>query len=270
MLNLGDIAMAQVCVERLRALWPDASIGVLTGSPERLAKHCPEADPVAASGQHEWFTRRWGGGAYSPLTGEAGRRASERLARRLAEVSPRAARAAIRAELLAREPASAELREFVGWLLSADGVIVSGRGGTTDAFLEDGVEVLELMRSAAALGTPTAMFSQGLGPLEDETLRSLAREILPRIDVLAVRERRFAIPLLRELGVRPERVAVTGDDALELAYRARANGSPRKAIGVGLRLSAYSGMTDATAQAVGIVLGEAAARRGAELRPVPI
>ena len=45
--------------------------------------------------------------------------------------------------------------------LGADGVVVSGRGGTTDVFLEDGVEVLELLDTAIALGIPTAMYGQG-------------------------------------------------------------------------------------------------------------
>lgn len=270
MLNLGDIAMVQVCVERLRALWPEASIGVVTEAPDRLEQHCPGVEVVPALGQHEWFERPWDGGAYSPLLGASGRDRFARLARRLGHAGPRGARAAVRAELLAREPAKDDLRKFVGWLLSADGVVVAGRGGTTDAFLEDGVEVLNLIHTAAALGIPTAMFGQGLGPIEDETLRSLAREVLPSVDVLAVRERRAAIPLLEGLGVRPEQVTVTGDDALELAYRLRANGAAREAIGVGLRISPYSGLTAAMAQTVGGVLRDAAARRGAQLRPVPI
>src|SRR6185369_16710099 len=95
--------------------------------------------------------------------------------------------------LLAREPASDELRSFAGWLLSADGVVVSGRGGTTDVFLDDGLEVLRVLRTAIALGIPTAMFGQGLGPLQDVRLRALARQVLPRLDVLALRERRAAV-----------------------------------------------------------------------------
>jgi colanic acid/amylovoran biosynthesis protein len=270
MLNLGDIAMVQVCVDRLRALWPDASIGVVTKAPDRLAQHCPGVEAVPALGQHEWFERPWDGGAYSPLLGASRRARFARLAKRLGDASSRVARAAVRAELLAREPASPDLRTFVGWLLTADGVVVAGRGGTTDAFLEDGVEVLKLIHTASALGIPTAMFGQGLGPIEDEALRALAAEVLPQVDVLAVRERRSAIPLLEGLGVSREQVTVTGDDALELAYRLRTNGVPRDAIGVGLRLSPYSGLTVALAQTVGGVLQDAAARLGTELRPLPI
>jgi colanic acid/amylovoran biosynthesis protein len=271
MLNLGDIAMLQVCIERLRERWPDASIGVVTESPERLAQHCGDVLPISAAGQHEWFRDRWDGGAYSPLLGQRSRSRLERLARRrLEERQPRRARVAVRAELLAREPASEDLREFVSWLLGADGVVVSGRGGTTDVFLEDGLEVLQLLHTATALGIPTAMFGQGLGPMEDETLRALAREVLPRVDVLAVRESRSAVPLLEELGVRSDRVTVTGDDALELAHRLRSNGAGREAIGVGLRLAAYSGTTPATARTIGRVLQEAAARRGVGLRALPV
>ena len=270
MLNLGDIAMVQVCIERLRKLWPDATIGVVTEAADRLAQHCPGVQAVPAPGQHEWFQGRWSGGAYWPLLGQDTRTRFEWRARRLGRTSPRAARLALRAELLAREPASDDLREFVSWLLGADGVVVSGRGGTTDVFLEDGVEVLELLDTAIALGIPTAMFGQGLGPMNDEHLRALANEVLPRLEALTVRERHSAMPLLRGLGVRPERVTVTGDDALELAYRLRSNGATRGAIGVGLRLAPYSGTTQPMARTIARVLREGAARRGAELRPVPV
>ena len=163
-----------------------------------------------------------------------------------------------------------ELRSFAGWLLSADGVVVSGRGGTTDVFLDDGLEVLQVLRTAIALGIPTAMFGQGLGPAHDERLRALARQVLPRLDVLAVRERRAAVPLLQGLGVGAERLVVGGDDALELAHRLSPNGAARDAIGVGLRRSAYSGVTDETALTVGRVVQDAAARHGSELRLVPV
>jgi colanic acid/amylovoran biosynthesis protein len=270
MLNLGDIAMLQVCVERLRELWPQASIGVLTESPARLAEHCPGVKPVPVVGQHEWFESRWGGGDFWPLLAEPRRGSVENLAERLGDRNPHAARAALRAELLAREPASEELRSFVGWLLGADGLVVSGRGGTTDVFLDDGLEVLRVLRTAIGLGIPTAMFSQGLGPMDDERLRALARQVLPRLDVLCVRERRAALPLLEGLGVAAERVLVGGDDALEPAHRLSPNGASRDAIGLGLRRSAYSGMTDETARTVGRVVKEAAARHGSELRLVPV
>src|SRR4051812_12988453 len=49
--NMGDVIMLQCCVARLRAMWPDASIGVFTRRPERLRKFCPDAEPVNALGR---------------------------------------------------------------------------------------------------------------------------------------------------------------------------------------------------------------------------
>ena len=48
--NMGDIAMLQVAVARLLALWPDASIEVLTESPSCLARYCPGAAPLPRVG----------------------------------------------------------------------------------------------------------------------------------------------------------------------------------------------------------------------------
>src|SRR5215207_10167252 len=49
--NMGDVLMLQSCVARLRAMWPDACIGVFTRRPERLRKFCPDAEPVNALGR---------------------------------------------------------------------------------------------------------------------------------------------------------------------------------------------------------------------------
>src|SRR5207248_47986 len=41
LLNVGDVAMLQSCVIRLRRLWPGADIMVICHAPERLASYCP-------------------------------------------------------------------------------------------------------------------------------------------------------------------------------------------------------------------------------------
>jgi hypothetical protein len=92
---------------------------------------------------------------------------------------------------------------------------------------------------------------------------------LPRIDRFAGRERRTAVPLLERLGVEPDRVSVTGDDALEAAHRLRPDELARDGIGVGLRVSPYSGFDPQLARA-GAVLRQLAGERGADLRPLPI
>ena len=52
-LNLGDVAMLQVAVDRLAGLWPDARIDVLTTDPEALRRHVPRAQPLPAQGRYD-------------------------------------------------------------------------------------------------------------------------------------------------------------------------------------------------------------------------
>src|SRR5690242_14160498 len=54
--NLGDVAMLQIAVERLRARWPRAEISVLTRSPAQLAVHCPGVKPVSWRGCKRWLS----------------------------------------------------------------------------------------------------------------------------------------------------------------------------------------------------------------------
>src|ERR1700756_449243 len=46
-LNIGDVAMLQACAGRLYDEWPGAEIMVLTNSPRRLRKYCPETIPIS-------------------------------------------------------------------------------------------------------------------------------------------------------------------------------------------------------------------------------
>lgn len=268
-LNLGDIAMLQVCVERLEELLPGASIGVITGAPERLARHLPGVEPIPASGMYTWLDTPWKGGAYSVLF-----RRSRELLRRASRVAAasgeQTARAALRAEMVAREPLADDVRAFLSWLLAADAVVVSGRGGLADAFRDDALRLMELLRMADELGATVAMVGQGVGPAEGERLHRVARDVLPRLELLAVRERLLAAPLLERFGVAAERAPVTGDDALELAYRMRPGEQAPTGIGAALRVSDYSGVDASSAAGVGEVLAAAAARHDSELTPIPI
>src|SRR5688572_26554100 len=55
--NMGDVIMLQACVGRLRAMWPEARVGVFTRRPERLARFCPDAEPVNALGRDLFVSR---------------------------------------------------------------------------------------------------------------------------------------------------------------------------------------------------------------------
>ncbi len=56
--NLGDHAMLQVGLDRLRALFPDAEMHVLTSAPQRLREIAPYAIPYYSTGRKAWCRQR--------------------------------------------------------------------------------------------------------------------------------------------------------------------------------------------------------------------
>lgn len=235
-LNLGDIAMLQVAVARMREAWPEAIIDVLTTDADRLARHCPGGRPLPAAGRYAW-------------TGDGRRPGPLR-----------------RLSLLRDEHA----RSYMRALRKADLFLVSGRGCLCDAFADESLQLLAELEAAAQLGVPTAMMGQGVGPLSDSAVRARAAEVLPSVELIAVREALTALPLFDSLGVAPGRVVVTGDDALELGAAAVAPGESGRSIGLNLRIGDSADIDEAATEAVGAAAHEVAAHVGAPLTSVPI
>jgi polysaccharide pyruvyl transferase WcaK-like protein len=270
LLNVGDVAMLEVAVERLSALWPEASIQVITENPERLHRFCPVARPVDAVGRRLWFedhffTYTFHRLAPAPLSGRA--KDLERLVRRRL---PGAAERIIRTRAALRRDDVAPLGEFLAAVSAADVVVSTGAGALNDAFAPLALSILDLLATAKRNGAVTALLGHGLGPIEDRTLLRRAQEVLPSIDLITLREGRAGLPLLESLGVAPARIVVTGDDAVELAYRKALDSAPGRGLGVNLRVARYSGVDPATVTAVGEVVRDAASRHKADPVPIPI
>lgn len=247
LLNAGDVAMMQVCAERLLATWPDARIEMLTAAPELLADHCPGVLPIPATGRYALTERD---GPRLPRSRMLARTALARAGRRLAT----------------REPAA---RTFVEALLNADLLLFSGRGGLTDAFPEETTAMLTELEIAARIGLPVALVGQGIGPLEDRRAQSRMASVLPGVTFLALREGRVGPDLLNSIGVERERVAVTGDDAIEIAFRGRPD-QLGGAVGLNVRVAGYSGVVGDAAEQVGAAVGQKAQELGADIVPIAI
>ncbi|MBW8769772.1 MAG: polysaccharide pyruvyl transferase family protein [Gemmatimonadetes bacterium] len=266
MRNIGDMAMLQAAVARMAEHWPDARIDVFTDDPEGLVRLAPRATPVSSKGRRIWLQ-------------DEGRETLGRIGRRL-PIPPqdrlRFARPGVwfkvkqfMLRLRGDSVALTELEKFHSLVTRADLVIVTGMGGVTDAFSEFATGLLDTLALATHAGRYTAMIGQGFGPLEDPQLRALASAVLPRVDLIAVREERASVPLLLSLGVSRERIVVTGDDTLEPAYRIRTDHLGDE-IGVNLRIADYAGVGTSIVPAVQTALGNVARHQGAELVPVPI
>jgi colanic acid/amylovoran biosynthesis protein len=268
--NMGDVAMLQVAVARLLEIWPSASIDVLTQDSAALAKYLPGAFPLSWHGRSSWMGR---GALLGPL---------EKVARRvtppgspgiegvLRQRRPRLFSKLVRTKFRARGHPTAELDEFVTALEGADAVVVCGAGGITDHAAAWMVPMLEFVGVAARRRIPTAMFSQGIGPLRDPTLRSVLGRVLPKVNLLALRESEQGPVLLRELGISlGDRLLFTGDDAIELAYGMRPSALGTE-LGLNLRV-ARSAHTDGSL--VGLLrepIQRFAREHGVTVLPLPI
>ena len=254
LLNIGDAAMLQACVRRIRAMWPDAEIDVITESPERLENLCPGTHPVAPT-----IVGRRGAWVLS----KSGQLAAEQIWKIAAPLLYRSRRSV----------AGAESRSAPTRLISAarraDVVVSSGGGFINDVFWWHGAGVLSVMAMAQRLGKPTAMFGQGIGPLNHPLMSHIVRTSMPRLMFIGVREEMASVPLLKAHGVDDRRIAHTGDDALLVATRI--NRPPTgSGIGLNIRVAPYSGVDSSVAAQVVTVTRRAARQRGADTVAVPV
>jgi len=268
-LNVGDVAMRQVAIRRLRELWPDAVIQVIADDPELLARYCPDTVLVPAEGQRRWL--------YGSLSGRAARRLPSRPRRSLARVEERArvrvSRPLLTATRAARRARGGDVDAIDAYLAAienADALVVSGGGFVTDAFGSYALVVLRELELAIRRNTPTFMFGQGIGPIDDRELRRAAARVLPQVDGIGVREGRTSPEVLTALGVDPSRISVTGDDALELALAHRAPPARGDRLGVNVRVAGYSPLSGAAADQLARGVLDAAGDHGARLLAVPI
>jgi polysaccharide pyruvyl transferase WcaK-like protein len=242
-LNMGDVAMLQVAVTRLRTMWPDEELRVFTSDAAALARHCPGVTPVMLPDQPEWCTDRYLGGRLHSWLPE---RLSDRLAEAVVRTGCRAP--SLREHLLrlrstVRQPERRSLQAFIDTIATARLLVVGGAGGVADHFGDYANLVLLALQCARRRGIPTAIMSHGFGPLTAPHLRVKAAAVLPKVDTIALREARASQPLLVSLGVGLDRVVTTGDDAIELAYEERPAELGR-AVGINLRLARAAGATE--------------------------
>lgn len=268
-LNAGDVAMLQGAVVRFRRLRPDVRIDVLTLVPDDLASYCPGVAPVPDEGRLAWL-------AEQALFGQLRTRGPKPVGDTLAAATralrlrwPSAFRGLLHAKMRLRGISREPLDRFVDALCGADVVVIGGQASLNDTFAARAGTVLSTLEAAMALGKATALVGQAIGPMRDPALRARARTILPRVDVICLREERTGRPLLAEFGVEPGRIEITGDDALELSYGPAA-GPAGSAIGVNVRVASYAGTRDIVLGQVRRILVSASERLEAPLLPIPI
>ena len=270
--NAGDLAMLMVAVSRLRELWPAANINVITNAPHLMARHCGAVDTVPVRGRRLLLEDR--------LLGRIHRQLPHRLTQtwstleqelRLRQPGLFKTSIGLKAALFGRD--ARDVCTFLDAIGQADLVVVNGAGIIADAFRDHALGILTTLELANRRGVPTALFGQGLGPIEDGELRRRASKTLGGASLIGVRESLTGPQLLSSLGVDPKHVVVTGDDAIELAYAeyGRSHGSQGgEAIGVNVRIAPYAEVRPDLLPLLRSVLQCAGQQHGARLVPIPI
>lgn len=230
-LNMGDLAMLQVALKRLREIWPKSEFSVFTSQPERLKRYLPEARPLSIYGRHMYHGR---GTLLGPLA-----RYAPGVETNLRRLAPHATFQALclKKILLGRD--TEPLRSYYTAVTRADLVVATGGGYLNDEFPGMVAGARQLSELARLLGKPVAILGQGLGPANDPFVRADIKAIADAACLITLREGQFGPLLLKDLEARCPDVRVTGDDAVELAYNLRTS-HLGDLLGLGVRLAWYS------------------------------
>lgn len=265
-LNVGDQAMLETAYGRLRAMWPRADIRVFTKAPEAIRRTLPDAIPLSLERCHECLDPKlFGRLSKSPYPFSKVFRRLEDLA---LHYTPGLQAFAAQARMRVRgHSAPAHL---VAAFRSTDLYLFSGAGMITDAFAGLAIEALELLRFAGRFGARTAILGHMLGPVQNPELKTVCQAVLPRVDLITLREGVTSLPLLAACGVDPEHVRVTGDETIDFVLKNRVAVQDRNAIGVNIRIAYYSGFSPSSAELLNQVLRRLSQRFCAPLRPLPV
>jgi colanic acid/amylovoran biosynthesis protein len=267
--NMGDVSMLQVAVDRLNGLWPDAVIQIITRNPVRLMNYCPGAIPLSSEGKECFRGRHLISRLRMKLPQVVSRRLDE------AEFSAKYRHSGLFWSVVDLKNRvrgirmSEDIKSFRDSIRNANLVIASGGGYLTDSFKRYAIELLATLGMAANLGKRTAMFGQGIGPIQDTELFQVCSDVLSKVDFICLRESRAGIPLLRKMNISEEKVIVTGDDAIGMVLD-NIEDNLGSGIGINVRAAYYSDIDLNALNPIKNALTRVAEGVNANLIPVPI
>ena len=265
-LNVGDVAMLQVAVNRLREVFPEAQITVPSSAPDRLSGLCPGVR-VLDAGHMPGFSP-----SILPLSlpfvWRLQKDVGSRLDYRLSGFRP-AWRMLAEVFRTASPGQRTAIGDYLNELDAADLVVGPGGGYFNDTFASGTHSIFMALLLASGSGKAVGLVGQGLGPVTDRALIRLGRTLFPRLSFLGLREGRASLKVAETMGADLSRTCVTGDDAIELAYENRQETLGSK-IGFNFRLANYSETTREEADTVRDAVSISSTRCDAAVVPVPI
>lgn len=243
--NLGDVAMLQAAVSRLRLIWPNAKIFVVTEVKENLSAYIPSSEPLPIEERRAWVEPfNLIGGLQHFFPGKAKTWLVDKEAW-LRSRYPEIALKIIAWRFGKHSEKYTYCSKFVDRIRYADLVIATGGGYITDSFLPHAILLLDVLRLAQRFDRPTAMVGQGIGPVFSHRLLKIFKQVCPQLVLLSTREALLSPGIARSAlgGFAKTEVVVTGDDAVEIAYKHRPSSLGNK-LGINIRLASYAGITE--------------------------
>ena len=276
MRNKGNNALLETAMRRLGNIWPDASLEVITDSPRLLRRCYPNTSAINPNDLSHFQSRfdRYENLLPHSLWWLLFELREGLLHRRYWRRNPLKQSIYSSVEKAKQPPhlilqTTTQKLELQDAISQFDLFIASGGGYMTDTDKPMLWRVFDWLEAAIARGIPTAMVGQGIGPIKDQQLLTRARRILPSVGFILYRNRRYGMPLLESLGVLPERMVHTGDDALEMTFNERLD-SLGPGIGVSLRVAHYTQVASDHIDATRVALQTAGRKYRAPLVSVPI
>lgn len=245
LLNLGDIAMLYVTVTRIGELWPESEIWVITESEDNLKRLFPQqgVSALLATDKAAWVSEFNLIGGFRRLFPQKGQSWLIKQERTFRIKYPDVALGRLRKRFPETNGLYDKAKSFVEHIKTADLVIASGGGYITDYFQRHGISVLGTLKLAQIFGIPTVMLGQGLGPIESNVLKKMVKATFQSLDLLSLREPIDSLKVAKGIGnIADNKVFVTGDDAIELAYTEKPDVMGSN-IGLNIRIADYSGIS---------------------------
>jgi colanic acid/amylovoran biosynthesis protein len=272
--NFGDVSMFIVGLERIQALVPSATLYIHTSVPEKIKELFPQVQTIPLNGSALWY-QTW----FPTVSGWKRFARLGYFLKRLESWAklryPRGVLNLYRTWLRLRNRLGSQTERlnqmdiFISIVAKSDIFVMTGHGGLTDEFMANDKRYLSIMESFLHHKKKVFLFGVGMGPLTMPELTIPARKALSRVNFIGIREKRTIPTLLKKFGVPENRYAVTGDDALELAYKLR-NTQMGSALGMNIRMASYSEVTDSLAPKLRKAFDDFSQTTPTDFLPIPI
>jgi polysaccharide pyruvyl transferase WcaK-like protein len=190
--HVGDEAMFEANLNRLRNLFPAANFTVLSQSPAFTARH--------------YNVRALPYFGFSPKPGESAPRKA--LLQTILEQAKITGKSEAETERIIPGPCQALFES----LKNCDALIVSGGGNISSTWPHHLYERVALIKIAALYGKPAIITGQTFGPNFTPEDRALLKETLPLARLIGVREK-ASFEICRELGLPASKILYQLDDA---------------------------------------------------------